>query len=55
MSCKLANVQGPEEAANLHYAGWFKPPAALEACGDTAPAELEAAYYRHNAALAEAG
>jgi putative transposase len=43
------------EAATLHYIDWFNHQRLFEACGDIPPAELEAAYYRQNAALAEAG
>jgi putative transposase len=43
------------EAATLHYIDWFNRQRLFEACGDIPPAELEAAYYRQNAALAEAG
>jgi putative transposase len=43
------------ELATLHYVDWFNRQRLFEACGDIPPAELEAAYYRQNAALAEAG
>jgi putative transposase len=43
------------EIATLHYVDWFNRQRLFEACGDIPPAELEAAYYRQNAALAEAG
>jgi len=43
------------ELATLHYIDWFNRQRLFEACGDIPPAELEAAYYRQNAALAEAG
>jgi putative transposase len=43
------------EAATLHYVDWFNHQRLFEACGDIPPAELEAAYYRQNASLAEAG
>jgi putative transposase len=43
------------EAATLHYVDWFNRQRLFEACGDIPPAELEAAYYRQNASLAEAG
>jgi len=34
---------------------WFNHRRLFEACGDIPPAELEAAHYRQQAALAEAG
>jgi putative transposase len=43
------------EIATLHYVDWFSHRRLFEACGDIPPAELEDAYYRQNAALAEAG
>jgi putative transposase len=43
------------EIATLHYIDWFNHRRLLETCGDIPPAELEAVYYRQNAALAEAG
>ena len=43
------------ELATLRYIDWFNRQRLFEACGDIPPAELEAAYYRQNAALAEAG
>ena len=43
------------EAATLHYIDWFNRQRLFEACGDIPPAELEAAHYRQNAGLAEAG
>jgi putative transposase len=43
------------ELATLHYIDWFNRQRLFEACGDIPPAELEAAYYHQNAALAEAG
>jgi putative transposase len=43
------------EIATLHYVDWFNRQRLFEACGDIPPAELEAAYYRQNAGLAEAG
>ena len=43
------------ELATLHYVDWFNRQRLFEACGDIPPAELEAAYYRQNAGLAEAG
>jgi putative transposase len=58
---ELIKPQGPwrtaeqVEIATLHYVDWFNRPRLFEACGDIPPAELEAAYYRQNASLAEAG
>jgi transposase InsO family protein len=58
---ELIKPQGPwrtaeqVEIATLHYVDWFNRQRLFEACGDIPPAELEAAYYRQNAALAEAG
>jgi putative transposase len=46
---------GQVEAATLHYVDWFNHHRLFEACGDIPPADLEAAYYRQNTALAEAG
>jgi len=43
------------ELATLRYVDWFNHQRLFEACGDIPPAELEATYYRQNAALAEAG
>jgi transposase InsO family protein len=43
------------ELATLEYVDWFNHRRLYEACGDIPPAELEAAYYRQNAALIEAG
>jgi putative transposase len=43
------------ELATLDYVDWFNCRRLYEACGDIPPAELEAAYYRQNAALTEAG
>jgi putative transposase len=43
------------ELATLEYVDWFNQRRLYEACGDIPPAELEAAYYRQNAALTEAG
>jgi putative transposase len=43
------------EIATLHYIDWFNRQRLFEACGDIPPAELEAAYYRQNAGLAEVG
>jgi putative transposase len=43
------------ELATLEYAGWSSHRRLYEACGDIPPAELENAYYRQNAGLAEAG
>jgi putative transposase len=43
------------ELATLEYVDWFNHRRLYEACGDIPPAELETAYYRHNAVLTEAG
>ncbi len=43
------------ELATLEYVDWFNHRRLYEACGDIPPAELEAAYYRQNAVLTEAG
>ena len=43
------------EVATLEYVDWFNQRRLYEACCDIPPAELEAAYYRQNAALTEAG
>ena len=43
------------EIATLEYVDWFNHRRLYQACGDVPPAELEAAHYRHHAALAEAG
>jgi putative transposase len=43
------------EIATLHYVDWFNHRRLFETCGDIPPAELETAYYRQNASLAEAG
>jgi putative transposase len=43
------------ELATLEYVDWFNHRRLYESCGDIPPAELEAAYYRQIAALAEAG
>jgi putative transposase len=43
------------EIATLHYVEWFNHRRLFETCGDIPPAELETAYYRQNAGLAEAG
>jgi putative transposase len=43
------------EIATLEYVDWFNHRRLFEACGDIPPAELEAAHYRHHAALTEAG
>jgi putative transposase len=43
------------ELATLGYVAWFNHRRLYEACGDIPPAELEAAYYRQNTSLAEAG
>ena len=42
------------EIATLNYVDWFNNRRLYESCGDIPPAELEAAYYRHNSSLAEA-
>jgi putative transposase len=42
------------EIATLNYVDWFNQRRLYETCGDIPPAELEAAYYRHNSSLAEA-
>jgi putative transposase len=42
------------EIATLNYVDWFNHRRLHETCGDIPPAELEAAYYRHNSSLAEA-
>jgi putative transposase len=42
------------EIATLGYVDWFNNRRLYEACGDIPPAELEDAYYRQNAGLAEA-
>jgi transposase InsO family protein len=42
-------------ARHLEYVDWFNHRRLYEACGDIPPAELETAYYRHNAVLTEAG
>jgi putative transposase len=58
---ELIKPQGPwrtpgqVEVATLHYIDWFNRQRLFEACGDMPPAELEAAYYRQNTALVEAG
>jgi hypothetical protein len=41
--------------ATLEYVDWYNHRRLYQACGDIPPAELEAAYYRQNAALTEAG
>jgi putative transposase len=43
------------ELATLEYVDWFNHRRLYGACGDIPPAELDAAYYRQNAALTEAG
>ena len=43
------------EIATLEYVDWYNHRRLYEACGDIPPAELEAAYYSQNTALAEAG
>jgi putative transposase len=46
----------PTQHCPLEYVGWYNHRRLYEACGDIPPAELEAtAYYRQNAAVAEAG
>jgi putative transposase len=57
---ELIKPQGPwrtaeqVEIATLNYVDWFNNRRLYEACGDITPAELEDAYYRQNAGLAEA-
>jgi putative transposase len=46
---------GQVEIATLEYVDWFNHRRLYEACGDIPPAELEAAYYSQNTALAEVG
>jgi putative transposase len=46
---------GQVELATLHYVDWFNRQRLFEACGDIPPTELETAYYRQNAVLAEVG
>jgi putative transposase len=43
------------EIATLEYVDWFNQRRLYQVCGDIPPAELERAYYRQHAALAEAG
>ena len=43
------------EIATLEYVDWFNHRRLYQACGDIPPAELEAAHYRQQAALVEAG
>jgi putative transposase len=43
------------EIATLEYVDWFDHRRLYQACGDIPPAELERAYFRQHAALAEAG
>ena len=43
------------EIATLEYTDWFNHRRLYQACGDIPPAELEAAYYSQDTALAEAG
>lgn len=43
------------ELATLDYVHWYNHHRLFQACGDIPPAELEAAHYRHNTSLAEAG
>jgi putative transposase len=58
---ELIKRQGPwknvehVELATLSYVDWFVNQRLLEVNGDITPAELEAAYYRHNSTLAEVG
>ena len=58
---ELINPQRPwktaeqVEAATLHYVDWFNYTRLLEVNGVIPPTELEAAYYRQNSDLAEAG
>jgi putative transposase len=42
------------EIATLEYVDWFNHRRLYQSCGDIPPAELEAAYYSQNTALAEA-
>jgi len=42
------------EIATLEYIDWFNHRRLFQVCGDIPPAELEAAHYRQQAALAEA-
>jgi putative transposase len=51
----LWRTAGQVELATLGYVDWLNHRRLYEACGDIPPAELEAAYYRQNAALTEAG
>jgi putative transposase len=43
------------ELATLEYVDWFNHRRLYDACGDVPLADFEAAYYRHIAALTEAG
>jgi putative transposase len=43
------------EIATLEYVDWLNHRRLYQACGDIPPAELEAAHYRQQAALTEAG
>jgi putative transposase len=43
------------EIATLEYVDWFNHRRLFEICGDIPPTELEAAHYRQQTALAEAG
>ena len=43
------------EIATLEWVDWFNHRRLYQACGDIPPTELEAAHYRHQAVLAEAG
>jgi putative transposase len=58
---ELIKPQGPwrtaeqVELATLDYVDWYNHRRLFEICGDIPPAELEAAYYRQNPRLAEAG
>jgi putative transposase len=58
---ELIKLHGPwrtaeqVEAATLHYVDWFNHRRLFETSGDIPPAELEAAHYRQNTGLAEAG
>lgn len=58
---ELIKLRGPwrtaehVEIATLEWVDWFNHRRLYEACGDIPPADLETAYYRQNAALAEAG
>jgi transposase InsO family protein len=43
------------ELATLDDLAWLNHQRLFEACGDIPPADLEAAYYRQNTSIAEAG